>query len=109
MGPIRSKLIIHATKNKLKSWDHRGREGFIVGPEIELYRCIQAIDSKTNTLIVTDTAEYLHAYLTHPQVAAEDRLNHAIHLLSAALKDLPSSICDSQLAEIEAVRTIFGN
>ena len=109
MGPIGCKLSIHTTKNKQKSWDHRGREGFSVGQALEHYRCIQAIDSKTNTLIVTDTAEYLHAYLTHPQVAAEDRLNHAIHLLSAVIKDLPSSICDSQLAEIEAVRTIFGN
>ena len=103
LGPIGCKLIIHTTKNKRKSWDHRGREGFSVGPALEHYRCIQAIDSKTNALIVIDTAEYLHAYLTYPQVMAEDRLNHAIHFLSAALKYFPSSICDSQLAAIEAV------
>ena len=33
-------------------------------------------------------------------------MTHTIHFLSAALKDVPSSICDSQLAAIEAVRTI---
>ena len=31
LGPIGCKLIIHTTKNKRKSWDHRGREGFSVG------------------------------------------------------------------------------
>ena len=107
LGPIGCKLIIHTNKNKRKSWDHRGREGFSVGPALQHYRCIQEIDSKTNALIVTDTAEYLHAYLTHPKVTAEDRLNHVIHFFSEALKDLPSSICDSQLAAVEAVRTVL--
>ena len=109
LGPICCKLIIDTTKNKRKSWDHRGREGFSVGPVLEHYCCIQAIDSKKNALIVTDTVEYLQAYLTHPQVTAEYRLKHTIQLLSAALKYLPSSICDSQFSEIEAVRTIFTN
>ena len=34
---------------------------------------------------------------------------HAIHFLNAALKDVPTSICDSQLESIEAVREIFTN
>ena len=36
-------------------------------------------------------------------------MTHAIHFLSAALKYVPTSICNSQLAEIEAVRKIFAN
>ena len=65
LGPIGCKLIIHTNKNKRKSWDHRGREGFSVGPALQHYFCIQAIYIKTNSLIVTYTAKYLHAYLTH--------------------------------------------
>ena len=42
-------------------------------------------------------------------MAAEDRMTHAIHFLSAVLKDVPTSICDSRLAVIEAVREIFAN
>ena len=34
---------------------------------------------------------------------------HAIQFLTAALKDVPASICNSQLAAIDAVRTIFSN
>ena len=36
-------------------------------------------------------------------------MTHAIHFLTAALKDVPTGICDSQLAAIEAVRAIFTN
>ena len=34
-------------------------------------------------------------------------MTHATHFLLAALKDVPSSLCNSQLADIEAVRAIF--
>ena len=36
-------------------------------------------------------------------------MKHAIQFLTAALKDVPASICDSQLAAIDAVRVIFTN
>ena len=105
--PIGCKIIIHATSNKRKSWDQRGREGFSVGPALQHYRCIQSIDSKTKELIITDTAEYLHEYLTKPHVTEEYRMTHIMHLLLEAIKDVPTSICDSQLAATEAVRIIF--
>ena len=68
------------------------------------YRCIQEIDIKTKSLIIIDTAEYLHAYPTQPHVTAEYIMTHAIHFLLAALKDVPNRICDYQLEAIEAVR-----
>ena len=60
-------------------------------------------------MIITDTAEYLHEYLTQPHVTAEDRMTHAIQFLSVELKDVTASIYNSQLAAIEAVQTIFAN
>ena len=107
LGPIGFNIIIHTTSNKRKSWEQRGREWFSVVPELHHYRWVQAIYSKTKSLLITYTAEYLHTYLTQPHVTAEDRITHSIHFLSAALKDVPNSICDSQLAAIEAVRKIF--
>ena len=109
LGTIGCKIIIHATSNKRKSWDQRGREGFSVGPVLQHYRCIQAIESKTMALIITDTAEYLHECLTQLHVTEEYRMIHDIHFLFAALKDVPTSMCNSQLAAIEAVQTIFAN
>ena len=54
-------------------------------------------------LIITDTAEYLHRYLTQPQITAEDRMTRAIQFLTAALKDVPERIFNSQLEAIDAV------
>ena len=99
--------MIHTTSNKRKSWDQRGREGFSVGPALQHYRCIQVIDGKIKALMITDTADYLHRYLTQPHITAEDRMTHAIQFLTAALKDVPESICNSQLAAIDAVRAII--
>ena len=109
LGPIGSNIIIQTTSNKRKPWYQRGHEGFSVGKALHHFYCIQEIESKTKSLIFTDTAEYLHAYLTHPQVTAEYRMTHAIHFFSLALKDAPTSICDSKLAAIEAVWTIFAS
>ena len=60
-------------------------------------------------LIITDTADYLHRYLTQPYITAEDIMTHAIQFLTVALKDVPASICNSQLAAIDSVRAIFSN
>ena len=70
--------MIHNTSNKRKYWYQRGREGFSVGPDIQYYQFIQAIDSKSKALIITYTAEYWHKYLTHPHITAEDRMANAI-------------------------------
>ena len=86
--------MIHNTSNKRKYRDQRGQEGFSVGPSIQQYRCIQAINSKTKALIITDTAEYFNKYLKYPHIIAEDRMAHAINILTAELKDVPESICD---------------
>ena len=72
LGPIGYKIIIHTTSNKQKYWDQRGREGSSVGPVLHNYRCIQAIYIKRKSLLITDTAEYLHEYLTQPNMTAED-------------------------------------
>ena len=42
-------------------------------------------------------------------MTAEERMTHAIHFLSEALRDVPTRICDSKLAAIEAIQEIFGN
>ena len=101
--------MIHNTSNTRTYWYQTGKEGFSFGPAIQRYRCIQAINRKTKALIITDTAEYLHRYLTQPHIAAEDIMTHAIQFLTAALKDFPASICNSQLAAIDVVREIFSN
>ena len=83
LGTLGCKIMIHNTSNKKKYWDQRGREGFSVGPALQHYRRIQAIDGKIKALIITDTAEYLHRYLTQPHITSEDKMTHAIQFLTA--------------------------
>ena len=109
LGPIRCKIIIHTTSNNHKSWNQRGRKGFSVGPALHHYRCIQAIDKKIKALLITDTEDYFHEYLTQSSLTAEDIMTDDIHSLSAALKDVPNSLCYYQLAAIEAVCAIFAS
>ena len=101
--------MIHKTSNKGKYWYQRGRDGFSVGPAIHHYRCIQETYGKTKALIIMDNSEYLHRYLPQPYITAEDRMTHTIQFLTAVLKDVPESICNSQLAAIDTVREIFTN
>ena len=51
--------------------------------------------------------EFLHAYLTQPTNTPKDRILHIIHFLSSTLKYFPSTLWDSQLAAIDAIRNIF--
>ena len=67
---IGCKMVIHTTSNNRKSWYQRGRKVFSVGPTLHHYCYIQAIDRKTKTLLITDTSEYLHEYLTQPSVTS---------------------------------------
>ena len=87
--------MIHTASKKRKSCDQRGREGLSVGPALKHYRCTQAIYSKTQAIFIADTAEYLHEYLTQPHITEEDSMTHAIHFLTASLKDVPKRICYS--------------
>ena len=106
LDPIGCKIIIHTTSKNRKFWDQRGRKWFSVEPALHHYRCIQAIYSKAKSLLIKYTAKYFHEYLTQPSVTAEDRMMHSIYFLYAALKDVPKSICNSQLAAIEAFRNL---
>ena len=76
---------------------------------IHHYLCIQIIDSNKKELIITYTAEYLHEYITQPNMTAEYIMTHAIKLFSEALKYVPNIICNYQLVAIEAVQEIFAN
>ena len=58
-------------------------------------------------LQVSYTVEFIHVYLTQPTIIPEYRILHAIHFLFSVLKDVPFTLCDSQLAAIDAIQNIF--
>ena len=60
------KIFIHNKTGKQKSWDQRGRDGFNKGLDLEHYRYLSVIDTKTNFLIISDTVEFMHSYIMQP-------------------------------------------
>ena len=107
IGPAGCPVIIHNNPNKRLSWAFRGRDGFYIGPALEHYRCFQAVDSLTKSIIVSDTIEFRHNYLAPPAISYEDRLLHAINFLSTAINEATDDTCNAQLVAIDNLRDIF--
>eukprot|EP00804_Cyclotella_cryptica_P010308 CCRYP_012223-RA/>CCRYP_012223-RA protein AED:0.11 eAED:0.15 QI:0/0/0/1/0/0.5/2/0/935 len=107
LGPMGCPVIIHNKASTRKSWDFRGRDGFSIGPALLHYRCFQVVDSATKNLIISDTVEFRHNYLSQPEVSYEDRLLHAINFLSTAIADAPANALNAQLSAIESLRNLF--
>ena len=98
--PLGSPIIIHTKPGNRRSWDYRGRRGFIIGPAFEHYRCFGVVDASTKASLISDTTEVLHDYLTQPKVTSEERIVHALNFLSCAVKDATASAHHEQLEAI---------
>ena len=109
MGPMGCKIIVHSKPDKRKSWDQRGREGYILGPAIHHYRCWTLLDASTKAVIISDTAEFLHSYITQPTVTPAGRITHAMHILTGSLADAPTIHSAHQLRALKHLRTALEN
>ena len=64
LGPMGSNIFIHTKTGNRKSWDQHGREISNASPALENYLCFSVIDVKKKSIIITDTLEFMHAYIT---------------------------------------------
>ena len=108
LGPLGSRVIIHNKASSRKSWDQRGESGWYVGPALVHYRCYTTCKAKTKALAISDTIEFCHDYLIQPSLTPEDRLVHAMNILTCALKDAPAAKCNAQLMAIQDMQELFG-
>ena len=107
MGPLGCRVTIQNKPSKRKYWDHRGRDGFYVGPTLESYRCFKVVNSKTKATSISDTFEFMHSDITHPTLTPEDRIIHTIRLLTWALDDAPAVCAEEKLQAIADLRDVF--
>ena len=108
LGPLGSRVIIHNKAGSRRSWDFRGVEGWSIGPAMVHYRCTKACKATTKAIVISDTVEYIHDYLTQPTLTPEDRITHGLNLLSCALKEAPAASCNAQLDAIKNIQELFG-
>ena len=109
LGPIGFPVIIHTKPGIQNTWDFCGRIRFNIGPALKHYRCFHDVNGATKALLYSDTVEFLHKYLTKPTFSAGDRIVHALHFFSCAIKDAPAAIHHMQLTAISKLRDIFKN
>ena len=107
LGPLGIPVIIHNKPSQQKSWDFRGRGSFSAGAALNHYRCQHAIDAGTKAMVISDTVEFRHQYLTQPGLTPLDSIIHALHTLTSALHQAPSITSDAQLQAIDQLRTLF--
>ena len=67
------------------------------------------VDTTTKSTLISDTIEFRHDYLTQLAITHADRITHALHFLSSALKETPSAVINTQIDAIRQLRDLFHN
>ncbi len=109
MGPLGSRVLLHAKPELRKSWDFRSQDGFYVGPALQHYRCYTILKKESHAIVISDTVRFCHHTLTVPNLTAEDKIIHALQALTTAMAHSAPSATGAQLQAIAALRDIFRN
>jgi hypothetical protein len=60
LAPPRTRIIVHETPGKRKTWAPYGQDGWYIGPALEHYRCYTVYITKTSSNSVVETVEFSH-------------------------------------------------
>ena len=104
IGPLGCDIIAHRKTGTINSWDFRGAAGWYVGVALQHYRCHTIVAKATHAVHISDTVEFYHHHLSHPEVTPMDRIVHGVNKLTCALKDAPEIACNNQLFAINALQ-----
>ncbi len=107
LGPVGCRVLIHAKPVTRRSWDFRAKEGYYIGPALDLYCCFKPVKSATKSQVISDTVEFRHAYRTIPSPSPEEKIIHGLHVMSGTLKDVPPPTSISQMEAIANLWDLF--
>eukprot|EP00804_Cyclotella_cryptica_P024745 CCRYP_001719-RA/>CCRYP_001719-RA protein AED:0.55 eAED:0.27 QI:0/-1/0/1/-1/0/1/0/424 len=107
LGPCRCPVLIHNKPSKRSAWAFHGRDGFNIGPALSHYCCFQVVDADTKAIVISNTIDFRHTYLSPPSVSFEDRLLQAITFLSTTINEATDDSINAQLIAIDQLRKIF--
>jgi hypothetical protein len=72
LGPVGCCVLIHAKPVSCRSWDFRAKNGFYIGPALELYRCFKLVNADTKSQVIYNMVKICHSYLSVPAPSTED-------------------------------------
>ena len=99
-------VLIHAKPATWHSWDFRAKEGSYIGHVLDSYRCFKLVKCDTNSQVISDTVEFLHAHHTIPSPTPEDKIIHGLQVITNVLKNVSPPTSITQLEAISKIRDI---
>ena len=75
-----------------------------MGVALQHYRCHTILAKATRAVQISNTVEFRHHHLTHPEVTPMDRIVHGMNKLTCALQDALQIACNNQLFAINALQ-----
>ena len=106
LGPLGCPVMIHKKISNRKSWDFCSKEGWSVSVSFEHYRYQLLIPANTREINVSNTVEFLHHFITTPNLTPEDCILHGINTLSSEIQDKPLATYEAQIQAITKLRNI---
>jgi hypothetical protein len=55
LGPVGCRVLIHTKPASCRSWDFCAKNGFYIGPALELYRCFKLVNADTKSQVISNT------------------------------------------------------
>jgi hypothetical protein len=107
LAPVGCRVLIHAKPVTCQSWDFRAKDGFYIGPALDLYHCFKLVKSNTKSQVISNTVEFCHAYRSIPAPTPDNKIIHGLQVMSGALTNAPPPTSMSQVEAIANLRDLF--
>jgi hypothetical protein len=112
LAPPGTKVLIHETPNRCRTWAVHGADGWYLGGAPEHYRCYRVYVTKTRAERIARTVEFFPHYGEVPQLSFADAAICAASDLCWALRNPApasplTSIGDAQMDAIQKLADIF--
>jgi hypothetical protein len=100
-------VLIHAKPITRQSWDFCAKDGFYIGPALDLYCCFKLVKSDTKSQVISNTVKFCHAYHSIPAPTPDNKIIHGLQVMSSALTNAPPPTSISQVKAIANLRDLF--
>jgi hypothetical protein len=92
LPPPDTRVIVHEKPDQRVSWDHRGVDGYVLGPTLDNYICYQVHVTKTKGKRIVDTVEFFPSKLSMPHTSSKDLASiTALEIYSALQNPVPAA------------------
>jgi hypothetical protein len=101
------RVLIHAKPVTRRSWDFCAKDSFYIRLALDLYPCFKLVKSNTKSQVISNTAEFCHAYRSIPAPTPDDKIILGLQVMSGVLTNTPPPTSNFQVKAIANLRDLF--